>query len=146
MKKMKKIISVLLCILIVFSLSACTAEKGLDAKLIFPIDNDPKFLDPQIISDVGAINIILNCFEGLVTRSVNGEIIPGMAERWDVSADGKTYVFYLRENSRWRVTSAAKKVLGGDNIQLSVVHFLCIGDCIKLIRSRTLCFGAEGSS
>ena len=115
---MKKIISVLLCILIVFSLSACTAEKGLDAKLIFPIDNDPKFLDPQIISDVGARNIILNCFEGLVTRSANGEIIPGMAERWDVSADGKTYVFYLRENSRWRVTSAAKKVLGGDNIQL----------------------------
>ena len=115
---MKKLIALLLCIITVFSLSACTAEKGLDAKLIFPIDNDPKFLDPQIISDVGARNIILNCFEGLVTLGANGEISPGMAERWDVSADGKTYVFYLRENSRWRVTSAAKKVLGGDEIQL----------------------------
>jgi oligopeptide transport system substrate-binding protein len=101
MKKMKKIISLLLCILIVFSLSACTTEKGLDAQLIFPIDNDPKFLDPQIISDVGARNIILNCFEGLVTVGKDGEIVPGMAEKWDISADGKTYVFYLRENSRW---------------------------------------------
>ena len=115
---MKKIISLLLCILMMFSLAACSSEKGLDAKLIFPIDNDPKFLDPQIISDVGARNIILNCFEGLVTLGKDGEIVPGMAERWDISADGKTYVFYLRENSRWRVTSAAKRVLGGDDIQL----------------------------
>lgn len=115
---MKKILSLILCVLMLFSLAACAAEKGIDAKLIFPIDNDPKFLDPQIISDVGARNIILNCFEGLVTLGANGEIIPGMAEKWDVSADGKTYVFYLRENSRWRVTSAAKRVLGGDEIQL----------------------------
>ncbi len=115
---MKKILSLILCVLMLFSLVACSAEKGLDAKLIFPIDNDPKFLDPQIISDVGARNIILNCFEGLVTLGENGKILPGMAEKWDVSADGKTYVFYLRENSRWRVTSAAKRVLGGDEIQL----------------------------
>lgn len=115
---MKKIISLLLCILMMFSLAACSSDKGVDAKLIFPIDNDPKFLDPQIISDVGAKNIILNCFEGLVTLGENGEILPGMAERWDISSDGRTYVFYLRQNSRWRVTSAAKKVLGGDEIQL----------------------------
>lgn len=115
---MKKILSLVLCLLMLFSLAACSTEKGVDAKLIFPIDNDPRFLDPQIISDVGARNIILNCFEGLVTLGENGEILPGMAEKWDVSADGKTYVFYLRQDSRWRVTSAAKKVLGGDEIQL----------------------------
>lgn len=115
---MKKIVSVLLAALLLFSLASCTGKKGADARLIFPIDNDPLFLDPQIISDTGAKNIILNCFEGLVTLGENGEILPGMAEKWDVSADGKTYVFYLRQNSRWRVTSAAKRVLGGDNIQL----------------------------
>lgn len=115
---MKKIISLFLCVLLLFSLSACTGSKGADAKLIFPIDKDPEYLDPQIISDEGARNIISNCFEGLVTLGENGEILPGMAEKWDISADGKTYVFYLRQNSRWRVTSAAKKVLGGDEIQL----------------------------
>lgn len=115
---MKKIISLLLAAFLLFSLSACSDTKGIDARLIFPIDNDPLFLDPQIISDTGARNIILNTFEGLVTLGENGEILPGMAEKWDVSADGKTYVFYLRQDSRWRVTSAAKKVLGGDEIQL----------------------------
>lgn len=115
---MKKIISIVLCVLVLFSLASCTSSKGLDGKLIFPIDKDPRFLDPQIISDVGARNIILNCFEGLVTLGADGSILPGMAEKWDVSSDGKTYVFYLRQNSRWRVTSAAKRILGGDSIQL----------------------------
>ena len=115
---MKKIISLLLAVMLLFSLSACSDIKGIDARLIFPIDSDPRFLDPQIISDTGARNIILNTFEGLVTLGENGEILPGMAQKWDVSSDGRTYVFYLREDSRWRVTSTAKKVLGGDEIQL----------------------------
>lgn len=115
---MKKIISLLLALILLFSLSACSSTKGVDARLIFPIDRDPLFLDPQIISDTGAKNIILNTFEGLVTLGEKGEILPGMAEKWDVSSDGKTYVFYLRQDSRWRVTAAAKRVLGGDEIQL----------------------------
>lgn len=115
---MKKIISLLLALMLLFTLSACSDKKGTDAKLIFPIDNDPLFLDPQIISDTGARNIILNTFEGLVTLGAKGEILPGMAEKWDVSSDGRTYVFYLRQDSRWRVTSVAKRVLGGDEIQL----------------------------
>lgn len=115
---MKKIISLLLALILLFSLSACSSTKGVDARLIFPIDRDPLFLDPQIISDTGAKNIILNTFEGLVTLGEKGEILPGMAEKWDVSSDGKTYVFYLRQDSRWRVTAAAKRVLGDDEIQL----------------------------
>lgn len=115
---MKKIISLLLALILLFSLSACSSTKGVDARLIFPIDRDPLFLDPQIISDTGAKNIILNTFEGLVTLGEKGEILPGMAEKWDVSSDGKTYVFYLRQDSRWRVTAAAKRVLGDDQIQL----------------------------
>ena len=115
---MKKIISLLLALILLFSLSACSSTKGVDARLIFPIDRDPLFLDPQIVSDTGAKNIILNTFEGLVTLGEKGEILPGMAEKWDVSSDGKTYVFYLRQDSRWRVTAAAKRVLGDDEIQL----------------------------
>ena len=90
---MKKIISLLLALILLFSLSACSSTKGVDARLIFPIDRDPLFLDPQIISATGAKNIILNTFEGLVTLGEKGEILPGMAEKWDVSSDGKTYVF-----------------------------------------------------
>lgn len=115
---MKKTVSILLLVFLLFSLAACSGTKGADAQLIFPIDKDPEFLDPQIISDTGSKNIILNCFEGLVTLGENGEILPGMAENWDISPDGTIYTFYLRQNSRWRVTSAAKNVLGGDTVQL----------------------------
>ncbi len=109
----KRIISLLLCALFLLGLTACGETKGKDAQLIFPIDTDPLFLDPQIISHTGAKNIILNCFEGLVTLGEDSSIKPGMAESWAVSEDGLTYTFKLRSDSRWRVTSAAlKRVLG----------------------------------
>ena len=40
-------------------------------------------------------------FEGLIKEAPNGAIVPGVAERWEVSADGKTWTFHLRDNARW---------------------------------------------
>lgn len=41
-------------------------------------------------------------YEGLVRWSVDGnEVIPNIAERWEVSEDGTTYTFFLREGLRW---------------------------------------------
>lgn len=37
-------------------------------------------------------------YEGL-TRFVNGKIVPGIAEKWDISEDGKTYIFYLDQKN-----------------------------------------------
>ncbi len=113
MKKiMKKLICLSLVLLIFFSLTACGGEKGLDAKLVYPIDKDPRYLDPQIIYDIGAKNIIANCFEGLVTHDGQGGIVPAAAERWETNADGTLYTFYLRKDMKWKVTSAAGNVIG----------------------------------
>src|SRR5690606_3875207 len=40
-------------------------------------------------------------FEGLVAEAPNGDLIPGAAESWEISEDGKVYTFRLRENARW---------------------------------------------
>ena len=40
--------------------------------------------------------------EGLVIRNPDGpEPIPGVAKDWDISPDGKTYTFYLRDDALW---------------------------------------------
>lgn len=109
----KRILSLLLCFVMLFLFSACTS-RGAEANLYFPIDNDPKFLDPQVISDTGAKNIIANCFEGLVTLDENGAIAPGYAETWSVSADNLTYTFKLRKNGKWAIMSASSEFLGED--------------------------------
>jgi len=42
-----------------------------------------------------------NIFEGLVQFGERAEIRPAVAERWDISPDGRVYTFYLRESARF---------------------------------------------
>ena len=58
-------------------------------------------LDPQVNFDAAAGWITADAYEGLVTFDPNGEIIPGAADRWEASADGRTYTFHLREGLKW---------------------------------------------
>ena len=63
---------------------------------------EPADLDPQVVQGVPEHNIIKALFEGLVTLNPKDlSPMPGVAERWEVSPDGKTYTFYLRSNSVW---------------------------------------------
>ena len=107
----KKLLCLCLCALTIFSFCSCGKTKGAEAQIVYPIDNDPKYLDPQIISDIGAKNIILNCFEGLVSIDSEGKLIPAAASEWSVSNDGLTYNFTLDKNCAWRVSSASGKLL-----------------------------------
>lgn len=109
----KKIICLLMCISMLFLFTAC-GDAGVDANIYFPIDNDPGYLDPQVVSDHGAKNIIANCFEGLVTIDAEGKIAPGCAESWKISDDSLTYTFYLRKDCKWAIMSASSAFLGSD--------------------------------
>src|SRR5579871_3178918 len=63
---------------------------------------EPQSLDPAIISDQPDMRIVSGMFEGL-TRSdpKTGASIPGLAERWEISSDGRVYTFHLRTNLVW---------------------------------------------
>ncbi len=61
----------------------------------------PQGLDPHVTEGVPSSNIQRDLFEGLLTRAADSSIIPGVAERWEVSEDGYTWTFFLRENARW---------------------------------------------
>ena len=63
--------------------------------------NEPETLDPQRVRGVSASNIVRDLYEGLTTVSSRGEVVAGVAERWEISADGREYRFHLRPRVRW---------------------------------------------
>lgn len=110
---LKKLICVLICASLIF-LCACGDDTGEGKSLVFPIDEAPSYLDPQIVSGLSGRLIVSNCFEGLVRLDENGAVAPAAAEKWTVSPDGRTYTFSLRAGGKWYLSSAAKKFLGKD--------------------------------
>lgn len=77
--------------------------KELAAEQVLHVGNgtEPQTLDPHKSEGVPSADIGRDLFEGLVNEAPNGDLIPGAAESWTVSDDGKTYTFELRENARW---------------------------------------------
>ena len=62
---------------------------------------EPQTLDPHRAEGVPSSNILRDLFEGLVAEAPNGELIPGAAQSWEISADGLTYTFTMRPDGRW---------------------------------------------
>ncbi len=63
---------------------------------------EPKSLDPHVATSLNDFRILENVYEGLVRfKPGSMEIEPWLAERWEVSGDGKAYTFYLKEGVRF---------------------------------------------
>lgn len=62
---------------------------------------DPESLDPHKTSTTYEADILRDLFLGLVTEDAKSKPIPGAAESWTVSDDGKTYTFKLRAGATW---------------------------------------------
>ena len=62
---------------------------------------DPPTLDPHLTTDATSARIIVEVFGGLVTIDRNLDIVPDLAESWDISDDGRVYTFNLREGAKF---------------------------------------------
>ncbi|MET3290137.1 UNVERIFIED_CONTAM: peptide/nickel transport system substrate-binding protein [Brevibacillus sp. OAP136] len=80
---------------------ADTANKG-PKQLIFGRGGDSVGLDPIQTDDGESAKITENVFETLVKyEPTNTNIVPGLAESWEISPDGKTYTFKLRQGVKF---------------------------------------------
>jgi oligopeptide transport system substrate-binding protein len=62
---------------------------------------EPETLDMQKTAGIPERLIALDLFEGLTAYGADGSVGPGIATSWDVSADGRSWVFHLRPGAQW---------------------------------------------
>ncbi|MCC5802427.1 peptide ABC transporter substrate-binding protein [Rossellomorea vietnamensis] len=122
---MKKLLSVFLVGMLLFMLAACTATKDAgsesssgdskkeDAGKVLHLNNgaEPTSFDPPIGFDSYSWTALNNLMEGMTRLNANHEPEAAMAEKWDVSEDGKVYTFHIRDNAKW---SNGDDVTAGD--------------------------------
>ncbi|MFS0782597.1 peptide ABC transporter substrate-binding protein [Bacillus sp. 1P06AnD] len=117
---MRKVLSILSMCVLVFMMAACTANEsagkpkdgGKEKKILYLNNGDsPKSFDPPIGFDSVSWNPLNNLMEGMVRLDKNNEPKPAMAEKWDVSDDGKVYTFHIRDKAKW---SNGDSVTAGD--------------------------------
>lgn len=64
-------------------------------------DVGPQTLDPALAREVTSMNYICEIFSGLVSFDPKLNLIPDIASRWEISGDGRTYIFFLRRGVRF---------------------------------------------
>ncbi len=75
---------------------------------------EPRSLDPIAAPDDHTSNLIANLFSGLVEINAEMAVVPDVAQRWEISRDGRTFTFYLRADARW-----------SDGIPVTAEDFIC---------------------
>ncbi|MBQ7476754.1 MAG: peptide ABC transporter substrate-binding protein [Selenomonadaceae bacterium] len=95
---MKKILTLILFVTLILT-TACgnDSEPG---KLRVMLGSNVVSLDTAKATDNASFEVIADCIDGLLQMDKDGRIIPAIAESYDVSPDGKTYTFHLR-NAKW---------------------------------------------
>ena len=83
--------------------SVSPVDAALENQILhFGNGSEPQGLDPHIVTGVPEHHLLISMCEGLtIANPKGGENLPGVAESWDISKDGKTYTFFLNQNAKW---------------------------------------------
>ncbi len=119
MKKhfIRKIVSAVLAAAVLLPFTACgtggtassapsSAVSAPSSKLsggnfIFGMQTQPDHLDPFLAATADTRSILFNIFEGLVKPDKNGDLIPAVAQHYEISKDAKSYTFTIRKGIKF---------------------------------------------
>lgn len=126
------------------SLVAMTVAASVQAKtLVYCSEGSPEGFNPQLFTsgttyDASSVPLYNRLVEFKIGTT---EVIPGLAEKWEVSEDGKTYTFHLRKGVKWHDNKEFKptRELNADDVVFSF-------DRQKTRKTRTIKFLAVATN
>ena len=120
---MKKILALVMALCMILSLVACggktetpktedkpaettgneaaPVEEAEASNITVQIGPNPETLDPALNSAVDGGNMLITLFETLLIVDENLNVVPGQAEKYDVSGDGLVWTFTMRDGLKW---------------------------------------------
>lgn len=111
-------------------------EKGYTLKDTYNMGyaSDPKTWDALATSRAADSEAIVNTYDGLVEYDNENEIKPALAESWEVSEDGKTYTFHIRQGAKW-VDAQGREVadVKADDFVAGMQHMLDAGGGLEYL-------------
>ena len=97
---MKKLLLLLILTCLFVSCGGKSTGNG-GKKITINETSEPKSIDPGLVNDQTGIAINALVSEGLTRQDKDGNPVAGLAEKWDISEDGLTWTFHLREGIKW---------------------------------------------
>lgn len=111
-------------------------EKGYTLKNTYNMGyaSDPQTWDALATSRSADSEAIVNTYDGLVEYDNENEIKPALAESWEVSEDGKTYTFHIRQGAKW-VDAQGREVadVKADDFVAGMQHMLDAGGGLEYL-------------
>jgi peptide/nickel transport system substrate-binding protein len=89
----------------------------------------PTYIDPAVGSDFSSTSALCNLYDTLVFPNTEGGVDPNLAERWDVSVDGLTWTFHLKQGVKFHNGSE----LTASDVAFSMNRILEIGEGLAYV-------------
>ncbi len=97
----KKIVALVMAIVLTVSMGICGTAVAEGSVLNVMVEVEVASLDPQLATDGTSFEVIADFTDGLMQMDAEGGAAPAIAESYEVSEDGLTYTFILREDANW---------------------------------------------
>lgn len=115
-------------------------------RLIVAINTEPKRINPLLLNDSISYAVSSLIYRGLTKIGEDRNILPDLAESWNISKDGREIIFYLRKDVKWHdntpftskdVIATIEKIKDKTSISPSIESFNSIKS-IKALDEHTL--------
>ena len=105
MQTVKRLLAAVLATVLCVTLFGGCSSKEKRINFMYPFTAQVNSYDPQVAATSDEFLIIENTFEGLIRIDDEGNITKGCADSWEVSNDGLTYTFRLKQGLKWNITT-----------------------------------------
>jgi ABC-type transport system substrate-binding protein len=98
---LERFVRIIFIIFLFFTFYSCSARNRLQGYIYYRLNTDPSTLDPALITDVTGGSISAKIFNGLIKLDEHLNVMPDIADSWEVFDNTTTFIFHLKRGVKY---------------------------------------------